>query len=43
VPPTVDMVRNSTNSILQWNYPNENPPPTIGPNWPYWFIKRLPS
>jgi hypothetical protein len=43
VPPTIDMVRNSANSMLQRNHPDEIPPLTVGPNWPYRFITRLPS
>jgi hypothetical protein len=40
--PNIDMVRNAANSMLQRNHPNENPPLTVGPNWPYRFIARLP-
>jgi hypothetical protein len=42
-PATTDMLRNCANSILQRNHPDENPPPVVGPNWPYRFTKRLPD
>jgi hypothetical protein len=32
VPPTVNVVRNCANSILQRNNLDENPPPTVEPN-----------
>jgi hypothetical protein len=41
--PTVDLVRNCANSILQRMNPNQQPSPTVGPNWPYRFISRLPN
>jgi hypothetical protein len=42
-PPTVDLVTNCANSILQRANPNQEPPPVVGPNWAYRFIERLPN
>jgi hypothetical protein len=42
-PPTVDLVTNCANSILQRANPDQEPPPTVGPNWSYRFIKQLPD
>jgi hypothetical protein len=42
-PPTVDLVTNCANSILRRANPDQESPPTVGPNWSYRFIERLPD
>lgn len=43
-PPTPNMLKATANEILKRNHQDSSiPPPTVGDNWPYRFIKKHPQ
>ncbi|EED14612.1 conserved hypothetical protein [Talaromyces stipitatus ATCC 10500] len=43
VPPTIWVIKNYTEKVLQNMHPNADPPPRLGDRWVYRFFKRLPK
>src|SRR3954447_21401901 len=43
IPPTVRMIQNYADKVLQNMHPGADNPPQLGDRWVYRFLKRLPK